>query len=202
SSFPPREPALEVRVVRRGAQRRGRLADAGQLGPAGERLQPRHLPPLLPPRVRRSQEEAIAPARGGPLRVLTFSRPARPAEGALTVPPRRAPRDLRRPETSPPERHDRFRRLYEAARSFVFRLAPDGRLRELVPAPDNLMGRPLAEWMGVDFVQFVAEPDVPRAREMLARVLAGEKPPPFFVRFRSPTGELRHVEFIVVPDED
>jgi PAS domain S-box-containing protein len=99
------------------------------------------------------------------------------------------------------ERHDRFRRLYEAARSFVFRLAPDGRLRELVPAPENLMGRPLADWMGADFVQFVAEPDASRAREMLARVLAGEMPSPFVVRFRTPSGDVRHVEFTVVPDE-
>jgi PAS domain S-box-containing protein len=100
------------------------------------------------------------------------------------------------------ERHDRFRRLYEAARSFVFRLAPDGRLRELVPAPENLMGRPLAEWMGADFMKFVAEADVPQARAMLARVLEGETPSPFVVRFRSPGGELRHVEFTVVPDEE
>ena len=84
----------------------------------------------------------------------------------------------------------------------MFRLAPDGRLRELVPAPENLMGRPLAEWMGADFMEFVAEADVPQAREMLARVLEGETPSPFVVRFRSPGGELRHVEFTVMPDEE
>jgi PAS domain S-box-containing protein len=121
------------------------------------------------------------------------------------VRPRRVPkfpRALARPETdAPAERPDRFRRLYEAARSFVFRLSPDGRLRELVPAPENLMGRPLADWMGADFLQFMAEADASRAREMLARVVAGEMPSPFVVRFRTPSGDLRHVEFTVVPDE-
>jgi PAS domain S-box-containing protein len=118
------------------------------------------------------------------------------------VRPRRAPSHLARPEASLPGGHDRFRLLYEAARSFVFRLTPDGRLRELIPAPDNLMGRPLADWMGADFSQFVAEPDAARAREMLARVLSGETPPPFVVRFRGAGGDLRHVEFTVVPDAD
>ncbi len=102
----------------------------------------------------------------------------------------------------PAERHDRFRRLYEAARSFVFRLAPDGRLRELIPAPANLMGRSLVDWKGTDFLRFVAPEDEPLAREMLSRVLAGQSPDPFIVRFRTPGGEMRHVEFTVVPDED
>ncbi len=120
--------------------------------------------------------------------------------------PRRVPqppKPLARPETDARrERHDRFRRLYEAARSFVFRLDPQGRLRELVPAPENLIGRPLADWMGTEFVQFVADGDAPRAREMFARVLAGETPSPFVVRFRTPWGDVRHVEFTVVPDEE
>jgi PAS domain S-box-containing protein len=120
----------------------------------------------------------------------------------LNVRKHRAPNDLARSDASASSGHDRFRRLYEASRSFLFRLTPDGRLRELVPSPDNLMGRPLADWMGQDFAHFVAEPDAVRAREMLDRVLAGEKPAPFVVRFRTPSGDLRHVEFTVVPDED
>jgi PAS domain S-box-containing protein len=56
--------------------------------------------------------------------------------------------------------------------------------------------------MGTDFARFVAEGDAPRAREMFARVLAGETPSPFVVRFFAPGGGVRQVEFTVMPDEE
>jgi PAS domain S-box-containing protein len=116
--------------------------------------------------------------------------------------PRRAPTNSEREKVASPERSDRYRRLYEAARSFVFRLSRDGFLRELLPAPQNLMGRPLTDWMSAPFFGFVSPADGAKAREMLARVLEGETPAPFVVRFSDPQGELRHVEFTVVPDEE
>ncbi len=135
--------------------------------------------------------------------MVLFPQPA-PAGGTVAhVPTRRASSSPKRAATGVrAERHDRFRRLYEAARSFVFRLAPDGRLRELVPAPAHLMGRPLREWMGSDFLRFVPDEDQARARQMMTSVLAGEAPPPFVVRFLTPRGDMHHVEFTVLPDEE
>jgi len=116
--------------------------------------------------------------------------------------PRRAPSNSEREETASPERSSRYRRLYEAARSFVFRLSPEGFLRELLPAPEMLMGRPLADWMNAPFFGFVSPEDEPRAKEMMARVLAGESPAPFVVRFITPDHEVRHIEVTVLPDEE
>jgi PAS domain S-box-containing protein len=100
------------------------------------------------------------------------------------------------------EWEQQYARLCEAARTFIFRVNPEGHLKILTPPLGTLAGWPARDWATRPVVDLLHPDDVAAGKQAIARVWKGEVPEPFEIRLRTPTGSYRHVLCAVLPEED
>jgi PAS domain S-box-containing protein len=68
----------------------------------------------------------------------------------------------------------RYRSLVEAASDAIFSLSPDLRITSLNTAFEKITGWAIHEWLGHPLMELLHADDVPKAEEILGRVLQGE----------------------------
>ncbi|MBB4636680.1 PAS domain S-box protein [Longimicrobium terrae] len=131
---------------------------------------------------------AIAEERSATVDLLNYRRDGTPFWNRLSISPVREPggrlthfvgvqRDVTEPrlarlELAAAEAH--YRRLVQAAPQAIFALDVEGRLIELNPAGERLLGRSAEELLGQNFGTLVAPRDQAASREAFERTLRGE----------------------------
>lgn len=94
---------------------------------------------------------------------------------------------------------ERYRMLVDSLRDVIFTLAPDGTIDSLNAAFEAATALPRAEFIGRHLSEFLAPDQLPAAQEMLQRVLAGERLPPFELSMPDAHGRLMTAELVLVP---
>jgi PAS domain S-box-containing protein len=107
--------------------------------------------------------------------------------------------ESRKAEEALRESEQRFRELVEAARDVIFVLGADGTIRSLNPAFEQTTGRKAEDWIGRPFAPLIHPDDLPKAMELFAATLRGERSSPFELRVCSITGEYLTAEFATSP---
>jgi PAS domain S-box-containing protein len=105
---------------------------------------------------------------------------------------RRAEGELRAAE-------QRYRSLVENVGDIIFTLGRDGRAVSISPAFERVSGWKVEEWLGRSFIKLVHPDDRDLAVRMFERVMRGESPPLYELRFRNSKGEYMTGEFVVTP---
>jgi two-component system, cell cycle sensor histidine kinase and response regulator CckA len=96
----------------------------------------------------------------------------------------------------------RYRDLVDSARDVIFTLSTGGECLSLNPAFESITGRKLDEWIGKPFVELVDPRDQQIAFEYFWKVIHGEHPEPFELRFPSVDGKTIIGEITVSPQHD
>jgi PAS domain S-box-containing protein len=94
---------------------------------------------------------------------------------------------------------ERYRRMVDEAPDAIFAIAPNRIITALNPAFESMTGHARAEWIGRDFAPLIAPPDMATADEIFRQVMNGRRPSLFELRLCRKSGEILHVEFMVVP---
>jgi PAS domain S-box-containing protein len=103
--------------------------------------------------------------------------------------------ERKRREEALRESEEQFRALVDGLRDLIFALAPDGTVRSLNLAFEDITGWPREQWLGKPFVELLHPGDAPHALALLEQVLRGQQPPTAQLRVRTSQGEDRVGEF-------
>jgi PAS domain S-box-containing protein len=96
--------------------------------------------------------------------------------------------ERRRAEDALRESEERYRELIESANDIVFSITPDGTIVSLNVAFERATGWAPSEWIGQGFEPLVHAEDLSLARERIAEMMAGGRPPTYRVRIRTAAG--------------
>lgn len=107
--------------------------------------------------------------------------------------------EQRKAEEALRESEQRFRELVEAARDVIFMVGADGRILLLNPAFEQTTGRKAEDWIGKPFAPLIHPEDLPRALELFAGTLRGERAPVFELRVCAISGDYLTAEFATAP---
>ena len=99
------------------------------------------------------------------------------------------------------ESEERYLKILELSNDAVFTLAPDTTVTFLSHGFTTLAGAQPDDWIGRSFVPLIYFDDLPQALSMFDKVLHGEVPPPFELRFNTSQG-YSYGEVIVNPQMD
>lgn len=99
------------------------------------------------------------------------------------------------------ESEERYLKILELSNDAVFTLSADTTVTFLSRSFNTLLGTPTDEWIGRSFVPLIYFDDLPQALSMVDKVLRGEVPPPFELRFNSTDG-FSYGEVILSPQFD
>lgn len=99
------------------------------------------------------------------------------------------------------ESEERYLKILELSNDAVFTLSPDTTITFLSQGFSTLAGAQAEEWLGRSFVPLIYFDDLPQALSMFDKVLHGEVPPPFELRFNSTEG-FSYGEVIINPQMD
>lgn len=102
-------------------------------------------------------------------------------------------------ETRLRESEERFQKVLEYSSEAVFTVAPDTTITFLSQGFRSLAGFSPSEWIGRSFIPLIYYDDLPLALSMFDRVMRGEIPPPFELRFNRSDGDVNYGEVIVHP---
>ena len=80
--------------------------------------------------------------------------------------------------------------LVSSARDVICSLSPSGTIRNLNPAFETITGWSCCEWEGQTLLPLLHPADVPLAKSMLGKLLAGEQPLLFELRIRHKSGDF------------
>lgn len=97
------------------------------------------------------------------------------------------------------ESEERFQKILEYSNEAVFTVATDTTITFLSRGFESVAGLAPGEWIGRSFVPLIHFDDLPLALSMFDRVLRGEVPPPFELRFNRADGDFSYGEVIVHP---
>jgi PAS domain S-box-containing protein len=97
------------------------------------------------------------------------------------------------------EAEERYRKLVENVGDLIFTLSKEGRAISLSPSFERITGWTREEWIGRTFVEVLHPDDMSTGLEVFGKVLAGQSPPAFFLRFRNHSGEYQTGEFVATP---
>ena len=97
------------------------------------------------------------------------------------------------------ESEERFRTIVEKARNVIYIISPDGKLRIINPAFEQLTGWSREEWIGQPFAQLVHPDDLHLAIRSFKNVMEGKIIPPYELRIRCKSGEYKIGEFNPTP---
>ncbi|MBI4536028.1 MAG: response regulator [Ignavibacteriae bacterium] len=104
-----------------------------------------------------------------------------------------------RAEEASRQSEDRYRSLVESARDAIISVSPQAIIMSLNSAFERLTGWKSEEWIGRSFTDIIHPDDLPRALQILSRVLAGETPDVTEYRIRNKSGEYIVGEFTATP---
>ena len=107
--------------------------------------------------------------------------------------------DRRRMQDALRESEQRYRLLVEAAPDMVFTVSPEGVFISLNAGFETITGWRREDWIGKAFAPLLHPDDLDSARNRTARMLRGERLPPFQLRLRTRSGEWRTVESVSSP---
>ena len=99
------------------------------------------------------------------------------------------------------ESEERYLKILELSNDAVFTLAPDTTITFLSHGFSAIAGSPPDDWVGRSFVPIIYFDDLPLALSMFDKVLHGEVPPPFELRFNT-NDSFNYVEVILNPQMD
>lgn len=99
------------------------------------------------------------------------------------------------------ESEERYLKILELSNDAVFTLAADTTITFISHGFASIAGMSPDEWVGRSFVPLIYFDDLPLALSMFDRVLRGEVPPPFELRFNTSEG-FNYGEVIVSPQMD
>jgi len=99
------------------------------------------------------------------------------------------------------ESEERYLKILELSNDAVFTLAPDTTVTFLSHGFSALAGAQPDDWIGRSFVPLIYFDDLPLALNMFDKVLHGEVPPPFELRFNTSEG-YSYGEIIINPQMD
>ncbi len=128
------------------------------------------------------------------LEAIVVNRLAEPAVGAIVVNARDVS-ERTEAEAALRESEERYRAIVEGVRDVIFALSPEGTIRSLNPAFEEILRWRREDWLGQPFEALVHPDDLPIALELLGRVLRGEPRPAAQFRVRTKTGDYRVGEF-------
>lgn len=97
------------------------------------------------------------------------------------------------------ESERRYRQLVEHAPFVIYSINGEGKLLQLNPAFEQVLGRKREDWLGKEFTPLVHPEDLRVAQEMIQRVFRGEIPPPYHLRITASDGTYRIGQFISIP---
>jgi len=94
---------------------------------------------------------------------------------------------------------ERYRSLVENVGDIIFTMDRQGRATSISPAFRRVSGWEVEEWLGRSFLELIHPEDREEALLMFRRVMGGEQPPLYELRFRNQRGEYVTGEFVVTP---
>lgn len=94
----------------------------------------------------------------------------------------------------------RYRTLVEDIRDIIFTVSPEGIVVSLNKAFEDIIGFRRDALIGAHFSSLLHPEDLPRADELLAKIITGEAVPLFELRARTLSGEYRTIEFKIAQE--
>ncbi|MFN3822309.1 MAG: PAS domain S-box protein, partial [bacterium] len=97
------------------------------------------------------------------------------------------------------ESERQYRQLVDNAPFVIYCLNREGKITQLNPAFERILGWKRDDWLGKEFTPLVHPEDLTLAQELLGRIFNGETPPLYHLRIRCKDGSYRIGQFTAMP---
>lgn len=92
-----------------------------------------------------------------------------------------------------------LRAIFENARDAIYTISPEGILLTINPAFEKLTGWTIEEWINKPFANLVHPEDLPKAIDVIQKVISGKKAEPYELRIKIKSGDYKIGEFTPSP---